>query len=105
MLLSVSTLVIANIIEEEESALFDETECSPTNHHKEKQMAGKCRKDLISCLQLLGDYESLLAPPQPIIILANQAAAKAAMFLSGLTVGSGNYECVSVNDLPMNCCK
>jgi len=101
MLLSITTLVVANIIEEEESELIDETQQSPTNQRKEKQ--GKRRKGLITSLQLLGDYEGLLTPPQPVSSVANQAAAKATMFISGLTVSNG-YS-MSINDMPVNCCK
>ncbi|XP_011007536.1 PREDICTED: mediator of RNA polymerase II transcription subunit 33B-like isoform X1 [Populus euphratica] len=99
MLLSITTLVVANIIEEEESELIDETQQSPTNQRKEKQ--GKCRKGLITSLQLLGDYEGLLTPPQPVSSVANQAAAKATMFISGLTVS--NAYSMSINDMPVNC--
>ncbi|KAK8339717.1 hypothetical protein V6Z12_A08G053600 [Gossypium hirsutum] len=103
MLLSITTLVVANIVEEEESELIDETDCSPSNPTKEKQTMGRCRKGLISSLQMLGDYEALLTPPQAVCSVANQAAAKAIMFHSGLTVGNGYYECMSINDMPMNC--
>ncbi|KAJ6390290.1 hypothetical protein OIU77_024499 [Salix suchowensis] len=99
MLLSITTLVVANIIEEEESELIDETQQSPTNQRKEKQ--GKRRKGLITSLQLLGDYEGLLTPPHPVSSVANQAAAKAIMFISGLTVSNG-YS-MSTNDMPVNC--
>ncbi|KAK9035501.1 hypothetical protein V6N11_077540 [Hibiscus sabdariffa] len=103
MLLSITPLVVANIVEEEESELIDESDCSSTNQTREKQALGKCRQDLITSLQMLGDYEALLTPPQPVRSVANQAAAKAIMFVSDLTVGSGYYECVSINDMPMNC--
>ncbi|KAB2056813.1 hypothetical protein ES319_A11G129300v1 [Gossypium barbadense] len=103
MLLSITPLVVANIVEEEESELIDGSDCSPTNQIKEKQATGRCRQDLISSLQMLGDYEALLTPPQPVRSVANQAAAKAIMFVSGLTVGNGYYECMSINDMPMNC--
>ncbi|EOX94836.1 Reduced epidermal fluorescence 4, putative isoform 1 [Theobroma cacao] len=103
MLLSITPLVVANIVEEEESELIDESDCSPTNQTKEKQAPGRCRKDLISSLQMLSDYEALLTPPQSVRSVANQAAAKAIMFISGLTVGNGYYECMSINDMPMNC--
>ncbi|TYG44983.1 hypothetical protein ES288_D11G138700v1 [Gossypium darwinii] len=103
MLLSITPLVVANIVEEEESELIDGCDCSPTNQIKEKQSPGRCRQDLISSLQMLGDYEALLTPPQPVRSVANQAAAKAIMFVSGLTVGNGYYECMSINDMPMNC--
>ncbi|XP_021279596.1 mediator of RNA polymerase II transcription subunit 33B [Herrania umbratica] len=103
MLLSITPLVVANIVEEEESELIDESDCSPTNQTKEKQAPGRCRKGLISSLQMLSDYEALLTPPQSVRSVANQAAAKAIMFISGVTVGNGYYECMSINDMPMNC--
>lgn len=105
MLLSITTLAITNIIEEEESELLEETEHGSTNQRTEKQAIGQSRKDLITSLQLLGDYDGLLTPPQYVSSAANQAAAKAAMFVSGLTVNNGYYECVSVNDMPMDCSK
>lgn len=105
MLLCISTLVVANIIEEEEGELIEEAERSLTNQRKDKQALGKRRGELVTSLQLLGDYEGLLTPPQPVILAANQAAAKAIMFISGHAVGNGYLECLSMNDLPMNCCK
>ena len=104
MLLSITTLAVANIIEEEECELLDESECSPANQRIEKQVMGKRRKELVTSLQLLGDYEGLLTPPQSVILVANQAAAKAIMVISNLPVSNGYYECVSVTDKPMNCC-
>ncbi|XVF72468.1 hypothetical protein PTKIN_Ptkin12aG0123500 [Pterospermum kingtungense] len=103
VLLSITPLVVANIVEEEESELIDESNCSPTNQKNEKQAPGRCRKDLISCLQMLGDYDALLTPPQSVRSVANQAAAKAIMIVSGFTVGNGYYECMSINDMPMDC--
>ncbi|KAI9181059.1 hypothetical protein LWI28_010964 [Acer negundo] len=103
MLLCISTLAIADIIEEDESELNDETESSSCNPMKEKQAPapGNVRKGLITSLQLLGEYEGLLAAPLSVQSIANQAAAKAIMLVS--TVGKGYYDCVSMNDLPMNC--
>ncbi|THG15479.1 mediator of RNA polymerase II transcription subunit 33A-like [Camellia sinensis] len=103
LLLSVTTLAVFNIIEEEETALNNEVECSATSQRKEKHVSGKRHRDLVSSLQHLGDYEGLLAPPLPVISAANQAAAKAMMFLSGLTVSSGYLDGVSLNDMPVNC--
>lgn len=94
-----------NIIEEEEKSPIDEAEHCLTSQRKEKHVPGKLRKDLISSLQQLGDYEGLLTPPGTVSTVANQAAAKAMMFLSGLTVGSGYLDGVSLNDMPVNCCK
>ncbi|XP_031279902.1 mediator of RNA polymerase II transcription subunit 33B [Pistacia vera] len=103
MLLSITTLAVAEIIEEDESELMEETEHSLSNHGQEKHAPGERRKDLVASLQLLGDYESLLTPPYSVRSIANQAAAKATMFVSGLTVGNGYYESVSMNDLPISC--
>ncbi|GFZ14083.1 REF4-related 1 [Actinidia rufa] len=97
MLLTISTLVVADLIEEEESAATDEMECT------EKEVPGTRRGDLVSSLQSLGDYKGLLAPPQSVISAANQAAAKAMMFISGINVGTAYFECVSMKDMPLNC--
>ncbi|XP_057964186.1 mediator of RNA polymerase II transcription subunit 33A-like [Malania oleifera] len=103
MLLSVTTLAIFNVIEEEESKLTDEIEHSPINQGKGMQVVGKCRKDLVSSLQLLGDFKGLLTPPPTFTLVANQAAAKAMIFLSSGTVEGGYLQCVSMYDIPVNC--
>ncbi|KAH7522398.1 hypothetical protein FEM48_Zijuj07G0134100 [Ziziphus jujuba var. spinosa] len=90
ILLCITTLVVADLIEEEESAPIDETECGSTNHWKEKEVSGTRRNGLVSSLQMLGDYQGLLAPPQSVISAAHQAAAKAVFFISGVGVGTGN---------------
>lgn len=97
MLLSITTLVVADLIEEEESAAKDEFEYGIGT--------GKRRADLIFSLQNLQDYQSLLTPPQSVIPSANQAAAKAMMFISGINVSRGYLECISTMDMPINCCK
>ncbi|EXB95840.1 hypothetical protein L484_010039 [Morus notabilis] len=102
MLLCITTLVVADLIEEE-SALLNETECGSTNHWKEKEVPGKRRNDLVSSLQMLGDYRGLLEPPQSVVSVANQAAAKAMLFISGIGVGNAYFECLSVEDMPINC--
>ncbi|KAJ4722356.1 mediator of RNA polymerase II transcription subunit 33A [Melia azedarach] len=103
MLFSVTTLVIADLIDEEESATIDEAECGSTNHWKEKRVPGNRRNDLVSSLQVLGDYQGLLTPPQSVISAANQAAAKAMLFVSGISVGSAYFECINMKDMPINC--
>lgn len=98
MLLSVIPLVIAELIEEDESSTSHDKECGrdpPTSHHS----------DLISSLQILGDYQGLLTPPDSVVSAANQAAAKAMLFLSGLNIGNAYFECISVKDMPLICCK
>lgn len=106
MLLSITTLVVTHIIEEEEGKLIEEAERSPTNQGKDKLVVGKRREELMISLQLLGHYECLLTPPVSVIEEANQAAGKAIMFLSGKPVGSGHLEYdASFSDLPMKCCE
>ncbi|KAI4349551.1 hypothetical protein L6164_010128 [Bauhinia variegata] len=103
MLLCITTLVVTSIIEEEEGELMEEAERSPTNQSKDKHAQGKRRGELITSLQLLGDYAGLLTPPQSVSLVANQAAAKAMLFISGHAVGNRYMECMNVNDLPVNC--
>ncbi|KAJ6764152.1 hypothetical protein OIU74_023097 [Salix koriyanagi] len=103
ILLSITTLVVADLIAEDENMLIDESECGSTNHWKEKKHSGKLRNDLVSSLQLLGDYQTLLSPPQSVVSAANQAVAKAMLFVSGINVGSTYSECISMKDLPINC--
>ncbi|KAG5236083.1 hypothetical protein OIU76_010903 [Salix suchowensis] len=103
ILLSITTLVVADLIDEEENARIDESVCGSTNHWKEKKLSGKRRNDLVSSLQLLGDYQTLLSPPHSAVSAANLAAAKAMLFVSGIDVGSAYYECINMKDMPINC--
>lgn len=90
MLLSIVPLVLAHLIKEEEIALT-----AKIDYIGKEQSPGKRSRDLVSCLQSLGDYEVLLNPPESVIPAANQAATKAMMFVSG----------INVEDMPINCCK
>ncbi|KAL3812720.1 hypothetical protein ACJIZ3_013988 [Penstemon smallii] len=100
MLLSVTTLVIADLVEEEESVSTNEFEyglgCK-------SRVSEKRRMDLIFSLQNLHDYQSLLTAPQSVIPAANQAATKAMLIVSGINVGTAYFECISMADLPINC--
>ncbi|CAK9173677.1 unnamed protein product [Ilex paraguariensis] len=102
MLLSITTLVVADLIDEEESAPTDEMECNAETYSTEL-VHGKRREDLVSSLQCLVDYHSLLTPPQSVISAANQAAAKATLFISGIDAGNGYFQCISMKDMPVNC--
>nr|GMD68260.1 mediator of RNA polymerase II transcription subunit 33A [Ipomoea batatas] len=102
MLFSITTLVIADLIEEEESADPNGIEHSMDGRF-EKQAYGQRRKDLISSLQSLAGYQSLLIPPESVISAANQAAAKAMMLVSGINIGSAYFECINLKDMPTNC--
>lgn len=101
MLLSITPLAIVNIIEEEKIFLVGEADFS--NSRKEKHSVGSRCQDLVASLQQLNDYEGLLTSPVSVSSLANQAAAKAMMFLSGLSVGSGYFDGMSLNDMPSGC--
>uniref|UniRef100_K3ZQ37 Mediator of RNA polymerase II transcription subunit 33A n=1 Tax=Setaria italica TaxID=4555 RepID=K3ZQ37_SETIT len=92
MLLSITTLVVADIIGEADS-LCNEKELN--SHAKEKKSIGNLRDELMLSLQILGDYESLLAPPPCVIQAANHAATKAAMFISGISINNGYIENVN----------
>ncbi|WJX22729.1 Mediator of RNA polymerase II transcription subunit 33A [Trifolium repens] len=106
MLLCIIPLVVANLIEEEEDeeqTPINENGSGRTDYCKEKRVPGKCRNDLVSSLQVLGDYQSLLAPPQSVVAAANQAAAKAMLFVSGVTMGSAYFDCLTMVEMPVDC--
>ncbi|PIN18180.1 hypothetical protein CDL12_09148 [Handroanthus impetiginosus] len=103
MLLSITTLAVVNIVEEEGVKLSSETEQFCTGKRNCIESVGRRREDLVSSLQRLDDFEGLLTPPPAVTPLANQAAAKAMVFLSGLSVGSGHLDGMSLNDMPLNC--
>ncbi|PIN11817.1 hypothetical protein CDL12_15571 [Handroanthus impetiginosus] len=100
MLLSITTLVVADLVEEEESVITNELEYGLAS---KRNVPGKRRMALIFSLQNIHDYQSLLTPPQSVIPAANQAAAKAMMFISGINVSSTYFECISTMDMPINC--
>lgn len=105
MLLSVVILVIVHVVEEEEITLIHEAEQSTINQRQDTVSMGKRRQDLVSSLQRLDDFEGLLTPPPLVSSLANQAAVKAMMFVSGVTVVSGHMDGMSLNDFPINICE
>lgn len=103
LLLSITPLAIVNIIEEEENFLMDDIEHCSADLKKCKKVSGELRNDLVSSVQQLGDYEGLLTPPGSVSSVANQAATKAMMFLSGISVGSGYLDGITLCDKPVNC--
>ncbi|XP_027364485.1 mediator of RNA polymerase II transcription subunit 33A isoform X3 [Abrus precatorius] len=104
MLLCIIPLVVADLIEEEEERTpADDKDSGLTYHWKEKKVTGKCRHDLVSSLQVLGDYQSLLTPPQSVAAAVNQAAAKAMLFVSGITAASAYFDCLSMTEMPVDC--
>ncbi|CAI0560055.1 unnamed protein product [Linum tenue] len=97
MLLSIIPLVVAELIEEEERVDINELK------NDSSKVPGSRRYDVVSSIQLLGDYHSLLSPPHSVVSLANQAAAKAMLLVSGINVGSAYLDCLSMNEMPVNC--
>lgn len=101
MLLSITTLVVSDLIEDDETPLQHKLNNQTIENNKETR-----RRDLVSCLQSLGDYQSLLTPPPLVVSDANQAAAKAMMFTSGINIGSSAYlDFIDIKDMPINFCK
>ncbi|GER30150.1 mediator of RNA polymerase II transcription subunit, partial [Striga asiatica] len=100
MLLSITTLVAVDLVEEEECVSTDKIEYDSGIKHR---VSGKRRMDLMFSVQSLHGYQSLLAPPQTVISAANQAATKAMMFVSGINLGNSYFECISSMDMPINC--
>ncbi|KAI4342777.1 hypothetical protein MLD38_027361 [Melastoma candidum] len=96
MLLSIIPLVIVEMIEEEESSSSDDKQCAgdpPTSR----------KTDLILSLQILGDYQGLLTPPDSVVSAANQAAAMAVLFLSRINIGNSYLQSIDVKDIPLIC--
>ncbi|CAF1965787.1 mediator of RNA polymerase II transcription subunit 33A isoform X1 [Brassica napus] len=87
MSLCIVPLVVANLIEEGDNEFVME----------------KLRDDLITSLQVLGEFPGLLAPPQCVVSAANKAATKAIMFLSGGNVGKSCSDVINMKDMPINC--
>lgn len=104
MLLSIATLVVVDLIKEEEVALTAGPEGHNEKHSKE-HVPGKRRRDLVACLQKLGDFKTLLTPPESVISAANQAAAKAMMFIASINAGNAYSDCVGIKDTSIKCCK
>ena len=81
MLLSVLPIASGIVIEEEEKGQLHPESLSG-DVDKERKVVGGRRAALETCLQVLGQFESLLVPPTVAVPAANQVAAKVAAFLS-----------------------
>ncbi|XP_061990357.1 mediator of RNA polymerase II transcription subunit 33A-like [Rosa rugosa] len=102
MLLSITTLVVAGLIDEDESAKVDKTDYSFANQQEKQKGTGKSHHDLLSSLQMLGNFIGLLAPPRSAVSAANRAAAKAMFFISGTSVESAYLDCISMDDVSVD---
>lgn len=99
MLLSITTLAIANIIEEDGAPPESANLCEP------KENSAARRSHLVASLQAVGDYESLLVPPPSVVSAANQAASKATMFVSGHNGANRYMDGANLHERGINCCK
>jgi hypothetical protein len=80
MLLSIVPIASGIVIDEEEKGhLFLE---NTSGDEKERKVPGGRRAALETCLQVLGQFESLLIPPVVAVTAANQVAAKVVAFVS-----------------------
>eukprot|EP01018_Ginkgo_biloba_P000531 Gb_17496 [translate_table: standard] len=99
MLLSITPLAVVNIIEEEERVLQSAGNNLATNEcEKDKILLARKSAALVSSLQILGQFDGLLVPPPSVVSAANQAAARAASFVSSLNGGSGGFDGLTSND-------
>ncbi|XP_068668880.1 mediator of RNA polymerase II transcription subunit 33A-like [Aristolochia californica] len=79
VLLSITPLTIARVVEEDDNDLEYDAK----------------RRGLISSLQVLGQFSGLLLPPASVVIAANNAALKAASFVSNSKSGGDGLGGVS----------
>ncbi|KAJ6812124.1 putative mediator of RNA polymerase II transcription subunit 33A [Iris pallida] len=95
MLLSIVPLAIVPIVKEE-CKTYDTR--SSNEHGKDGNNLFSRRKGLISSLQILGQFSELISPPPSVVNAANDAASKAATFISIVKSGNPSPNIVSHND-------
>ncbi|XP_057816725.1 mediator of RNA polymerase II transcription subunit 33A [Cryptomeria japonica] len=99
MLLSITPVTIANLIDVEDRNFQSDRNNGTLNEHSEERNGSDMKRAaLVSSLQILGQFDGLLAPPQSVVSAANQAAAKASTFVYGFTGGSPSFDVLSSND-------
>ncbi|XP_057816727.2 mediator of RNA polymerase II transcription subunit 33A isoform X2 [Cryptomeria japonica] len=100
ILLCITPLVIVSIIEEEDrilQAAKNNTLGNVANayeHDKERKVMGLGTRHaaLVSSLQILGQFDELLKPPESVVLAANKAALKAESLVS-----TGSFDGLSSN--------
>ena len=93
MLLSIVPLAIVPVVMEEVSYSRNGYE-----YVTEGEKYSSRRQGLVFALQVLGQFSGLLSPPALAVTAANNAASKAATFVSNFKSGSGNQNAISHND-------
>ncbi|KAH9737118.1 hypothetical protein KPL71_018339 [Citrus sinensis] len=90
ILLSIVPLAIANVLAEQANIQLSTLQWSKTSgsiesgcgHGMEEKSLASKKEGLVSSLQALGNFSALLCPPASVACEANNAAAKAASFIS-----------------------
>lgn len=92
MLLSIVPLAIAAVVKEEDegSYLSSNSFVRMSSHGNRQNKIASRSHGLISSLQILGQFSVLLSPPPSVANAANNAATKAAIFVSNLKSGNSN---------------
>lgn len=81
MLLSILPIAVGIVIEDEEKGQLQHSE-NVSGEDKERKVVGGRRAALETCVQVLGQFESLVAPPAVAVNAANQVAAKVSGFVT-----------------------
>ncbi|XP_020540898.1 mediator of RNA polymerase II transcription subunit 33A isoform X2 [Jatropha curcas] len=110
VLLTIVPLAIANILEDEAGLSFSSLQGAGTSRHMETRFKNRTevnsqnlrKQELVSSLQVLGDFSGLLCPPASVIGAANLAAAKAATFISNSNNAKNGLGDGSHADPPIN---
>jgi len=96
MLLSIVPLAIVALVKEENDTT---TYSSTTSHHcMEQNTFFSRRRGLIFSLQVLGQFSGLLLPPSLVVKAANDAASKAAAYISKFSTRGGSLSTVCDNN-------
>ncbi|KAH7654142.1 hypothetical protein IHE45_19G124400 [Dioscorea alata] len=96
MLMSIVPLAIVHVLKDEAATVTLEQNCTSRmskngcDHGRDRNKFASKRHGLISALQVLGQFSGLLSPPPSVIVAANNAASKAATFISNLKKGIGS---------------
>lgn len=99
VLLSITPLAIARVLEDAGEMPLSSLQGGSgpgntgavLNHGTDGKGLVSTRQGLISSLRNLGQFSGLLSPPPSVVISANNAAAKAANFISNFKNGSDSF--------------
>lgn len=95
MLLSIVPLAIVQLLKEDCEMMT--RSWTAYGHDMEPNIPSR-RQALIFSLQVLGQFPGLLSPPPSVVIAANDAASRAATFISNFRNGGDNLSPVSLRN-------